>query len=130
MILPVNVPAIRYSRDEIAVVSGATGSWVSLLPDDLEMPAVRGVQDSGRARRDGALGRKRVGDIHRHRGIRGRRRVGRARGAVPTGIAMQTAPSMAKRFNMVDLAPLGGSESKGIQRICRVGASNGRVSKR
>src|SRR3954469_24633068 len=32
VILPVNVPAIRYSRDEIAVVSGATGSCVSLAP--------------------------------------------------------------------------------------------------
>src|SRR4029450_6360537 len=32
VILPVKVPATRYSRDEIAVVSGATGSCVSLLP--------------------------------------------------------------------------------------------------
>ena len=32
VIFPVKVPATRYSRDEIAVVSGATGSWVSLLP--------------------------------------------------------------------------------------------------
>jgi hypothetical protein len=32
VIFPVNVPATRYSRDEIAVVSGATGSCVSLLP--------------------------------------------------------------------------------------------------
>ena len=30
--LPVKVPATRYSRDEMAVVNGATGSWVSLLP--------------------------------------------------------------------------------------------------
>src|SRR4029079_12459305 len=32
VIFPVKVPAIRYSRDEIAVVRGATGSWVSLAP--------------------------------------------------------------------------------------------------
>src|SRR6185295_6867690 len=32
VILPVKVPATRYSRDEMAVVSGATGSCVSLLP--------------------------------------------------------------------------------------------------
>src|SRR4029077_2741910 len=32
VILPMNVPATRYSRDETAVVSGATGSCVSLLP--------------------------------------------------------------------------------------------------
>ena len=32
VILPVNVPATRYSRDEIAVVSGATGSCVSFSP--------------------------------------------------------------------------------------------------
>src|SRR5690349_41220 len=29
--VPVNVPPTRYSRDETAVVSGATGSWVSSL---------------------------------------------------------------------------------------------------
>ena len=29
--VPVNVPPTRYSREETAVVSGATGSWVSLL---------------------------------------------------------------------------------------------------
>src|SRR6476620_2036950 len=32
VILPVKVPATRYSREEIAVVNGATGSWVSLAP--------------------------------------------------------------------------------------------------
>src|SRR5882757_10790346 len=32
VIFPVKVPAIRYSRDEIAVVNGATGSCVSLAP--------------------------------------------------------------------------------------------------
>src|SRR5689334_10905132 len=32
LIFPVNVPAIRYSREDTAVVRGATGSWVSLLP--------------------------------------------------------------------------------------------------
>src|ERR1700712_4398589 len=45
--LPVKVPLTRYSRDEIAVVSGATGSWLSLDPDTVT------VQPSGVTRTPG-----------------------------------------------------------------------------
>ena len=48
VIVPVNVPEIRYSRDEMAVVSGATGSWVSLEPTTLRC------QPSGVSRIPGA----------------------------------------------------------------------------
>jgi hypothetical protein len=50
-----------------------------------------------------------------------------ATGAVPTGIAMQTAASVAKRFNMIESAPLV-IETQRIHRICRGGASNGWVA--
>src|SRR5258705_4454585 len=128
-IFPVKVPAIRYSREVIAVVNGATGSCVSLAP------TTSMGQPSGVSRPPGgADGTAPSGGrgLVAFTGTAGSGGGGWAcaRGAPPTGIAMQTAPSNAKRFNMVDLAPLVGRNPVGIQRICRVGASNDGVAKR
>src|SRR5258705_5817224 len=106
-IFPVKVPAIRYSREVIAVVNGATGSCVSLAPTTSRC------QPSGVSRTPGgAEGTAPSGGrgLVALTGIAGSGAGGSAcaRGAAPTGIAMQTAPSNAKRFNMVDLAPLMG----------------------
>src|SRR6201999_1272266 len=114
VILPVKVPATRYSRDEIAVVSGATGSWVSLAPTTSRC------QPSGVSRTPGGpdgtapSGGSGLVTFTGTAGSGGGGGSACARGAPTTGIATQTDASMAKRFNMVVLAPL----VVGIQRIC------------
>ena len=76
VILPVKVPAIRYSREEIAVVNGATGSWVSLAPTTSRC------QPSGVSRTPGGpdgtapSGGSGLVAFTGDRGIRGRRRIG------------------------------------------------------
>ena len=113
VIFPVNVPAIRYSRDEIAVVSGATGSCVSLLPTTSRC------QPSGVSRIPGGpegtapSGGSGLVAFTGTAGSGGGGGSASARGAAASGIATQTDASMAKRFNMVVLAPL----VVGIQRI-------------
>src|SRR3954447_22346334 len=104
--VPVKVPATRYSRDEMAVVNGATGSCVSLLPTT-ERCQPSGVSSTpGGA--DGTAPSGGSGLVSPTGCTAGSGGGGsaNARGAVPTGIAMQTAASMAKRFNMVVMAPL------------------------
>src|SRR3954469_22458624 len=128
VILPVKVPATRYSREEMAVVSGATGSCVSLLPTTSRC------QPSGVSRiPGGAEGTAPSGGsglvTGTTAGSGGAGGSANARGAVPTGTSMQAA-SAAKRFNMGVKTPLVGRNPKGIQRICRDGASNGGVAKR
>ena len=115
VILPVKVPATRYSRDEIAVVSGATGSWVSLLADDLEVPAVRGVEDSGGRRRNGTLRRERIGRVHRRPRDPGAEAGRPARGARPRpGSRRRRLPAWQSGSTWLYSAPL----VVGIQRIC------------
>src|SRR4029079_6673682 len=102
VIFPVKVPAIRYSRDEIAVVRGATGSWVSLAP-----PTSR-CQPSGVSRipggPDGTAPSGGSGFVGFATGVAGSGAGGggcaAASGAGITGIAMQTAASMANRLYM------------------------------
>ena len=110
--LSVNVPATRYSRDEIAVVSGATGSCVSFSPTTSRC------QPSGVSRTpggpDGTAPSGGADWSHSPRDPRADGGSAWARGAPTTGIATQTDASMAKRFNMVVSAPL----VVGIQRIC------------
>ena len=131
VMVPVKVPEMRYSRDEMAVVSGATGSWVSLLP------TTDRCQPSGVSRMPGAA----EGTAPVSGGGPDRAPTGwtdgsggggsaSATGAVPTGMAMQTAASVAKRFNMSWFGASRGRNLERIQRICRDGASNGRVSGR
>src|SRR4051794_19121567 len=114
VILPLKVPAMMYSREVIAVVNGATGSCVSLAPMTSRCQPSGVLRTPGGA--DGTApsgGSGLVGSIGTTAGSGGG---GSActRGAAPTGIAMQTAPSNAKRFNMVDLAPLVGRNPVGI----------------
>src|SRR5882762_1376467 len=101
VILPVNVPATRYSRDEIAVVNGATGSCVSLLPTTSRCQPSGVLRTPGGA--DGTAPSGGSGLVA-FTGTAGSGAGGSAcaRGAAPTGIAMQTVASMARRFNMVD----------------------------
>ncbi len=101
MIFPVKVPATRYSRDETAVVSGATGSWVSLLP------TTSICQPSGVSRIPGGPeGTAPSGGsgLVTFTGAAGSGGGGggsaNARGAVASGISMQAATA-AKRVNMV-----------------------------
>ena len=107
-----NVPAIRYSRDEMAVVSGATGSWVSLLPDTSRR------QPSGVSRIPGgpegtsALGWDGIAqDSPEAAGRRRRWRLCSCERCDRYRRGAQAA-SMAKRFNMVGLTPLS-SEPQG-----------------
>src|SRR4051812_26357011 len=109
VILPVKVPAIRYSRDEIAVVNGATGNCVSLAPTTSRCQpsgvsstpgAAEGTAPSGGSGLVASTGTT-AGS-----GAGGGGGSATARGAVPTGIAMQTVANTAKRFNIVVLAPL------------------------
>src|SRR3954451_7630240 len=112
VIFPVNVPATRYSRDEIAVVSGATGSCVSLLP------ATSTCQPSGVSRIPGGpdgtapSGGSGLVALTGTAGSGGGGGSACPRGAAATGIATQTDTSMANGFNIVVLAPLVGSESR------------------
>src|SRR5690242_3343265 len=110
---PVNVPATRYSRDEIAVVNGATGSCVSLLP--LTSRCQPSGVSSTPGGPEGTAPSGGSGLVAFTAGSGGGGGSACARGAtVATGIATQTDASMAKRFNIVVLAPL----VVGIQRIC------------
>ena len=101
VILPVKVPAIRYSREEIAVVNGATGSWVSLAPTTSRC------QPSGVSRTPGGpdgtppSGGSGLVAFTGTAGSGGAGGSACARGAAATGIATQTDASIAKRFNMV-----------------------------
>src|SRR5882757_8651787 len=114
VILPVKVPAIRYSRDEIAVVNGATGSCVSLAP------LTSRCHPSGVSRTPGGAdgtapsgGSGLVALMGTTAGSGGGGGSASARGATPTGSAMQTVANMAKRFNMVLRAPLVGRNPSG-----------------
>src|SRR5258705_1304233 len=129
-IFPVKVPAIRYSREVIAVVNGATGSCVSLAPTTSRCQPSGVSRTPGGADGTAPSGGSGLVAFTGTAGSGGGGGSACARGAAPTGIAMQTAPSNAKRFNMVDLAPLMGRNPEGIQRICRVRDSNDGVSKR
>src|ERR1700704_755764 len=109
VILPVKVPAMMYSREVIAVVNGATGSCVSLAPTTSRCQPSGVLRTPGGA--DGTApsgGSGLVAFSGTTAGSGGGGGSACARGAAPTGNAMQTAPSNAKRFNMVDLAPLVG----------------------
>src|SRR6478735_3470143 len=114
VIFPVNVPATKYSRDVIAVVSGATGSCVSFSPTTSRC------QPSGVSRTPGGpdgtapSGGSGLVAFTGTAGSGGGGGSAWARGAPTTSIATQTDASMAKRFNMVVSAPL----VVGIQRIC------------
>src|SRR5882757_4486005 len=96
--VPVNVPATRYSRDEMAVVKGATGSWVSLLPTTerfqpsgvFNTPA--GADGTAPSGGSGAL----TGTMAGSGGGSAS-----AKGALPTVSNVETAASVARRFNMV-----------------------------
>src|ERR1700754_3191142 len=108
VIFPVNVPAIRYSREVIAVVNGATGSCVSLAPTTSRCQPSGVSRTPGGADGTAPSGGSGLVAFTGATGSGGGGGSACARGAAPTGIAMQTAPSNAKRFNMVDLAPLMG----------------------
>src|SRR6478752_1997720 len=132
VILPVKVPATRYSRDEMAVVNGATGSWVSLLPTTSRC------QPSGVSRTPGGAdgtapsgGRGLVASATGcTAGSGGAGGSAMATGAAaPIGTAKhRTAARVAKRVDMFDSTPLVGDPSD--LNDLSPGASNGRVSSR
>src|SRR4029079_8148859 len=125
VILPVKVPATRYSREEIAVVNGATGSWVSLAPTTSRC------QPSGVSRTPGGpdgtppSGGSGLVAFTGTAGSGGAGGSACARGAAATGIATQTDASMAKRFNMVVSAPLMGRKTRRSQKFHSCFASRG-----
>src|ERR1700730_783980 len=112
-IFPVQVPAIRYSREVIAVVHGATGRCVAVAP------ATARCQPSGVARLPGGAegtapsGGSGLVAFTGTAGSGGGGGSACAIGAAPAGIARQTAASMPKRFTMVVLAPLMGRNPRG-----------------
>ena len=99
VMFPVNVPPTIQSRDDSAVVSGATGNWVSSFAATVNvrpswvcaMPgtsdATTPVSGGGPGSAAGATGPGSGGSAM-------------ASGAVPNGASMQTAAKVAKRFNM------------------------------
>src|ERR1700736_5385479 len=105
--LPRKVPPTSQSRDDSAVVSGATGNWVSSFAEMVSVRpswvcAMPGTSDpttpvSGGGPASGA-------------GTGGGGGSARASGAVPTGTSRQIAAKVAKRFNMSRLR-LSSSES-------------------
>src|SRR4051795_3668193 len=112
VILPVKVPATRYSRDEMAVVNGATGSCVSLLPTTSRCQPSGVSRTPGGADGTAPSGGSGLVALTGTAGSGGGGGSACPRGAAATGIATQTDASMAKRFNIVVLAPLVGSESR------------------
>src|SRR5919206_772899 len=106
VILPMKVPAIRYSRDEIAVVSGATGSCVSLLPTTSRCQPSGVSSTPGGPEGTAPSGGSGLVALTGTAGSAGGGGSACARGATAaTGIATQTDANMAKRFNMVGIAP-------------------------
>src|SRR5690348_3681212 len=123
VIFPVNVPATRYSRDEIAVVNGATGSWVS------SAPTTSRCQPSGVSRTPGGPegtrpsgGSGLVGSIGATAGSAGGGGSATARGAAATGIATHAVASMAKRLNMaaIALSSSGHAGVSGVRQFFRI----------
>src|ERR1700712_2288499 len=113
--LPVKVPPTRYSRDEMAVVSGATGSWLSLMPDTVTVQPSGVTSTPGGA--DGTAPVSGGGGPGTPTGATAGSGGGgsaRARGAAASGANMQTAARVAKRFNILVVAPLV-VESNGIR---------------
>src|ERR1700730_9530176 len=107
-IFPVKVPAIRYSREVIAVVNGATGSCVSLAPDTSRCQPSGVSRIPGGAEGTAPSGGSGLVAFTGTAGSGGGGGSACAIGAAPAGIARQTAASMPKRFTMVVLAPLVG----------------------
>src|SRR4029078_1327637 len=114
VILPVKVPATRYSRDEMAVVSGATGNCVSWLPTTSRCQPSGVSRTPGGADGTAPSGGSGLVALTGTAGSGGGGGSACASGATATGSATQTDASMAKRFNMADLAPL----MVGIQPMC------------
>ena len=110
--VPVKVAPTMYSREEAAVVSGATGSWLSSLAETVSFQpsgvvttpgsaeATRPLSGGGPASTAGSAGGGGGGSAD-------------ARGANATGANIKTAAKVAKRFNMRKLVPLIGFESEG-----------------
>ena len=86
-----NVPPTRYSREDTAVVRGATGSWVSLLAATVSTHPSGVVTTPGSAEATTPLSGGGPGSSAGGSAI--------ASGAVPTAISRQEA-NVAKRFSM------------------------------
>src|SRR6476661_5315568 len=98
VIFPVNVPATRYSRDVIAVVSGATGSCVSFSPTTSRCLPSGVSRTPGGPDGTAPSGGSGLVTFTGTAGSGGGGGSACARGAPTTGIATQTDASMAKRF--------------------------------
>src|SRR5271157_583527 len=118
VVVPVNVPPTSQSRDESAVVSGGTGSWVSLLPTTVNVRpsgvcAMPGTSEGTAPLSGGGPGGGASGSPAGAAAGSGGGGSAIASGAVPTGTSRQTAARVAKRFNMSRWR-LSSSESHGI----------------